>query len=379
VVVVTPGQRVDLAPLTGPSLWGQTVAVGPMHENSGQERSAWLGRLAWLWTSCAAVVASTLSVVWAVTGAGYFWPAWVWLGAAAPVGSWRVLRWHWGCRAPGQRAMRVHTAISVLLSTACVTVWLLSGLGYFWPFWPLLGLGVALVLHVVVRSSLPSARENALAERVGTLSRSRRGVLEVHTAELQRLERDLHDGAQARLVSLGMSLGMAEDLLDSDPVAARKLLAEARGTAVAALGDLRDLVRGIQPPVLADRGLEGAIRALVLTVPVAIDLELDPPPARLPAPVESAAYFAVAEAVTNMVKHSNAASGWVQSSYSAGRLSIVVGDTGHGGADPALGTGLQGIERRLAAFDGTLSVCSPVGGPTVVRVEVPCEPLSLKT
>ncbi len=279
----------------------------------------------------------------------------------------------------GTAGLRAQTAISVLLSTACVIVWLLSGLGYFWPFWPLLGLGAALALHVVVSSSLPSARERALAERVGTLSSSRRGVLEVHAAELQRLERDLHDGAQARLVSLGMSLGMAEDLLNSDPVAARKLLADARGTAVAALGDLRDLVRGIQPPVLADRGLEGAIRALVLTVPVAIDLELDLPGARLPAPVESAAYFAVSEAVTNMVKHGNAPSGWVQAGYAAGMLSIVVGDNGQGGADPALGTGLQGIERRLAAFDGTLSVCSPKGGPTVVRVEVPCGPSSLKT
>jgi len=351
--------------------------VGPTHERSAHELSARFARLAWLWTSCTAAVAFALSLVWAVTGAGYFWPAWVWLGALTPLGSWRVLQW--GLRGRGQRALKVQTAISVLLGTECLMVWLFSGLGYFWPFWPWLGLAVALMLHALVRSSGPSVREKALAERVGTLSRSRRGVLEVHAAELQRLERDLHDGAQARLVALGMNLGMAEDLLDADPIAARKLLADARGTAVAALSDLRDLVRGIQPPVLADRGLEGAIRALVLTLPVAIDLALDLPPARLPAPVESAAYFAISEAVTNMVKHSNATSGWVTGGYTAGTLSIVVGDNGQGGADPALGTGLSGIERRLAAFDGTLSVCSPQGGPTVVRVEVPCEPSSPKT
>jgi signal transduction histidine kinase len=254
-----------------------------------------------------------------------------------------------------------------------------SGLGYFWPFWPLLGLGSALALHAVVRSSSPNAREKALAERVGVLSQSRRGVMEVHAAELQRLERDLHDGAQARLVSLGMNLGMAEDIFDTDPTAARKLLAEARGTAGEALTDLRHLVQGIQPPVLTDLGLEGAISALVLTVPVPIQLDLDLSGPRLPPSVESAAYFAVSEAVTNVVKHANATSGWLRGSYSDGMLSIVVGDNGRGGVDPALGTGLQGIERRLAAFDGVLSVSSPVGGPTVLRVDVPCALSSPKT
>lgn len=190
---------------------------------------------------------------------------------------------------------------------------------------------------------------------------------------MRRVERDLHDGAQARLVSLGMSLGLADELLDSDPIEARRLLREARTGAVAALADLRSLVRGIYPPVLADRGLDGAIQALVLAVPLPVEMNIDLPSARLPPPVESAAYFAVAEALANVVKHSDATHAWIEMGLEDGNLIALVGDDGNGGADANCGTGLLGIERRLVAFDGTLQISSPMGGPTIISMAVPCE------
>ncbi|TCO58244.1 sensor histidine kinase [Actinocrispum wychmicini] len=211
-----------------------------------------------------------------------------------------------------------------------------------------------------------------LANRVQQLTESRADTVDTQAAELRRIERDLHDGAQARLVALGMSLGMAEETVARDPAAARELLAEARAASSQALAELRDLVRGIHPPVLADRGLDGAIHALVLSHPLATDVEIDIP-GRLSAPVESAAYFAVAETLTNVAKHAGASKAWIRLDYADGRLTILVGDDGRGGADPSGGTGLRGIERRLAAFDGTLVVSSPMGGPTVVVMHLPCE------
>jgi signal transduction histidine kinase len=220
----------------------------------------------------------------------------------------------------------------------------------------------------------PSERSR-LAGRVRELAQSRAETVDAQAAELRRVERDLHDGAQARLVGLGMSLGMADELMDTDPEQARELLREARSLTGAALSDLRDLVRGIHPPVLAERGLDGAIRALALAVPVRVDVDVDLGDGRLPQPLEAAAYFAVAEALTNVVKHSEASAALVLVRRAGGRLTIEVGDDGRGGAGTSSsGTGLAGIRRRLAAFDGTLRVSSPSGGPTLVTMEVPCEP-----
>ena len=196
---------------------------------------------------------------------------------------------------------------------------------------------VVLAGHALFVPSVSSSREQALAERVDVLTRTRKDALDVQVAEMRRVERDLHDGAQARLVSLGMSLGMADELLDSDPDEARRLLAEARTAAGDALGDLRALVRGILPPVLADRGLAGAVQALVLASPVPVEMAVELPAERLPAPVESAAYFAVAEAITNVIKHSGARTAWVRVRHADGLLSMVVGDDGRGGADPDQG------------------------------------------
>ncbi|MFI9011913.1 sensor histidine kinase [Actinosynnema sp. NPDC053489] len=254
---------------------------------------------------------------------------------------------------------------------------------------PLLGLAVlalawwvtprATRLHArVVRWLLAPSATTALTDRVRVLADSRADTVDAQAAELRRIERDLHDGAQARLVALGLGLGLAEELLARDPDAARELLAEARRTSTEALAELRGLVRGIHPPVLADRGLEGALRALALAhpLPVEVDVEL---PGRPEAPVESAAYFAVAETLTNVAKHSGATDAWVRVRHEGGRLSLMIGDNGRGGAEAAEGGGLRGIERRLGAFDGRLGIASPVGGPTIVTMELPCELSSVKT
>ncbi|MEI2776842.1 MAG: histidine kinase [Tetrasphaera sp.] len=213
---------------------------------------------------------------------------------------------------------------------------------------------------------------NALLEqRVADLTASRADTVDASAAELRRIERDLHDGAQARLVALGMNLGMAADLLEQNPQLARQLLQEARESTGAALGDLRSVVRGIHPPVLADRGLVGAVQALALdmAIPVTVDAAL---PARPPAPIESAVYFAVAECLANVAKHARAENAWIVIAASGSTLRAVVGDDGRGGADLHAGTGLRGIARRLGTFDGTMDLSSPIGGPTVVTLEVPC-------
>jgi signal transduction histidine kinase len=175
-----------------------------------------------------------------------------------------------------------------------------------------------------------------------------------------------------------MTLGMAAEVLERDPEEARRMLDEARQTSSAALGDLRDVVHGIHPPVLADRGLRSAIEALALDLAVPVEVT-GAAPAALPAPVESAAYFTVAECLANIAKHAEATRAWVELAYPAGLLTVVVGDDGRGGADPASGTGMRGVARRLAAFDGTMTVSSPKGGPTLVTLEVPCDSSSPRT
>ncbi len=323
-----------------------------------------------------AAIGLAVGLGWAA-GGGYFWPGWVWLALAIPLGLQAAVRW--GLRAPkGQRFLAVHTSVSFALGVMLLFIWLLGGARYFWPVWPIASLAIVLGVHRWFVRNRPNAREQALADRVGVLTRTRRGALDVQAAELQRIERDLHDGAQARLVSVAMSLGLAESLLETKPDLVAGLLTEARSTAVAALDDLRTVMQGIQPPVLADRGLEGAIRALALDIAVQVTVT-GGLPGRAPLPVESAAYFTAAECLANVMKHSNATSAWVDLRYEAGLLSVVVGDNGVGGARADGGTGLRGVARRLESFDGAMTVSSPAGGPTTVTMEVPCELSSPKT
>ena len=249
----------------------------------------------------------------------------------------------------------------------------------------ILALGAWLVprtIGVHARALLGREADAELVGRVEQLTQTRAVAVDSAAAELRRVERDLHDGAQARLVALGMSLRAAERLIPSSPQAAIALVAEARESSSKALTELRDLVRGMYPPVLADRGLADAVQALALDTPVRTETEIRLP-GRLEQPVEAACYFAIAEALTNAVKHSGARLVQIRMRYEGrpapGVLRVEVTDNGTGGADPANGSGLLGVERRLATFDGILAVSSPVGGPTIIVMEIPCALSSRRT
>jgi len=265
----------------------------------------------------------------------------------------------------------IHAGIWVILLSFLVCVWAVTSPGgYFWPVWPMLVAPVALVPHAAALLSRSPDRA-ALQQRIASLETSRAGAVDVQEGELRRIERDLHDGAQARLVALGMSLGMAEQKLATDAEAARELLAEARAGAGEALRELRDLARGIHPPVLADRGLDAAVRALAAGSPISVTVSATLP-ARPSAPVETAAYFVVAEALANAGKHARASRVDVRISRAGDALVVEIHDDGAGGADPR-GGGLAGLRSRVEALDGQLSVLSPRGGPTTIRAELPCE------
>jgi signal transduction histidine kinase len=207
--------------------------------------------------------------------------------------------------------------------------------------------------------------------RIEQLAAIQADMTTIQATELERIERSLHDGAQARIVALGMSMGTVEHLLGTDPEAARAVLADARVSASAALEELRTLVRGISPPVLAERGLTDAVRALALDAPVPVIVRgaLAVRPER---PVETAVYFAVSELLTNIAKHAHATVASIDLRHDGRVLHATVTDNGQGGADTMRGSGLNGIERRIAAFGGRLEVDSPAGGPTRITVAVPC-------
>ncbi|OXM64897.1 sensor histidine kinase [Amycolatopsis vastitatis] len=210
-----------------------------------------------------------------------------------------------------------------------------------------------------------------LADRVAELTATRAAALEAHGAELRRIERDLHDGTQARIAAVVLQLGVADQLYDRDPAAARDLLVKAQDTATDALAELRTVVRSIHPPLLSERGLAGAVRALAeqCPVPAAVDVASE---AGRPAAVEAAAYFVVAEVLANVTKHAEASRVDITLGGTDSVLCLEIRDDGRGGADESRGSGLAGIRRRAEAFDGTLTLTSPPGGPTVLRVELPC-------
>ncbi|MET8850128.1 sensor domain-containing protein [Amycolatopsis sp. NPDC004625] len=227
-------------------------------------------------------------------------------------------------------------------------------------------------LHAKLAATLLSPTEvTRLTNRVQHLSESRDDAVGSQASELRRIERDLHDGAQTHLVAMGMTLDAAMRVLDSHPEAARSLMDEAKNSSAKALQQLRDLVRGIQPPVLVDRGIADAIRTLALENPLQITTTIDLP-GRPSLAVETAAYFSVSEVLTNAVKHSGAQTGEINVHYEFGRLVINISDTGCGGANTENGTGLRGIEKRLAPLDGFITILSPLGGPTMVTIEIPC-------
>ncbi|HEY7631421.1 MAG TPA: sensor domain-containing protein [Thermoleophilaceae bacterium] len=315
-----------------------------------------------------------LIIIWALTGHGYFWPIWPLLAFGLIVGANAVVLFVDENRElfnrPGMSwQLAIQIGLSGVLVLFQVGVWAASGFGNFWPVWTLLGLSIAAAVRSAFIYFSPPDQEE-LTQRIETLTTTRAGAVDQQEAELRRIERDLHDGAQARLVALGMSIGMAEQKMKDDPEGARELLEEARVGAGQALKELRDLARGIHPPVLADRGLEAAVTALAdaspLRVLVHADIDSRPSP-----PVESAAYFVVAEALANAGKHSQAGRVDIRMVRDGDTLSVEVADDGVGGANPN-GGGLGGLRRRIEALDGTLRVASPPGGPTLIRAEMPC-------
>jgi len=235
---------------------------------------------------------------------------------------------------------------------------------------PLVARGWAWVDGTVVRYILGANRSAELEARVDELSESRAIAVEAAEQERRRIERDLHDGAQQRLVALSMSLGMAKSKFDSDPQAARALLDEAHSEAKNAIVELRDLARGIHPVALTDRGLEGAISGLAARapLPVTTDVRVERRP---DATIEGMAYFIVSECLTNVAKHADASAATVVITETAQELVVVVTDNGRGGANAAGGTGLQGLADRVSSVDGRFDLSSPVGGPTSVTATLP--------
>ncbi|GAA1693082.1 sensor histidine kinase [Glycomyces endophyticus] len=210
-----------------------------------------------------------------------------------------------------------------------------------------------------------------LSERVARLTATRAAALDAHAVELRRIERALHDGAQNRIVAVAVLVGAAKREIPRDPDRAVDILGRAQDTVEDALAELRAVVRSILPPVLEDRGLAGALNALAsdCSVPCTVDVDV---PGRCPASVEATAYFVVAESLTNVAKHSRAESASVEVRRRGNTLTVTVVDDGRGGADAAAGSGLAGITRRVEALDGSTTVTSPPGGPTEIRVELPC-------
>jgi signal transduction histidine kinase len=215
-------------------------------------------------------------------------------------------------------------------------------------------------------------RARALRERVDDLRSARERIIAAADAERRRIERDLHDGAQQRLVGVALTLGLAESRLASDPAGAARLIAQAREEAQLAVKELRELARGIHPAVLSDRGLGPALEALAARAPVPVEVSGVPSSPLRPA-VEAAAYFVTAEALTNVAKYAQASEAFVRLRIERDRLCVQIADDGVGGANPATGSGLRGLRDRVDALDGQLEVHSPPGGGTTVAVEIPVE------
>ncbi|MFE0413063.1 sensor histidine kinase [Streptomyces tendae] len=280
---------------------------------------------------------------------GFF--AQLWMSLKDPVG-WRTvlyefIRFPWG------------------VLTFSVT---LMSLFVLWPVLPFIARGLANVDRAMVRGLLSPSDE--LERRIAELESDRGVVVDTAAADLRRIERDLHDGAQARLVNLAMGLGLAKEKLLEDPDAAAAMVDEAHGEVKLALQELRDLARGIHPAVLTDRGLDAALSSVAsrCTVPVRVTVDLAERPA---AAIEGIAYFTVSELLQNVSKHSGAGSASVEVWRSSDRLLIQVGDNGRGGASLEGGTGMRGLADRLSAVDGLFVVDSPEGGPTTITAELP--------
>jgi signal transduction histidine kinase len=236
---------------------------------------------------------------------------------------------------------------------------------------PWITLAAANIQASMARWLLGPSQDLALVQQVSRLETSRTAAVDSAEAERRRIERDLHDGAQQRLVALAAGLGAAREKLDTDPEQARAMVSDAHEEAKSALKEIRDLVRGIHPVILEDRGLDAALSAIVAKspVPVVLDVTIAERP---PAAIESAAYFIVNEALTNVAHHASATRANISIARAGDRLVVEIRDNGRGGADPTKGTGLSGMRERVTALGGNMYVISPPGGPTTISVELPC-------
>ncbi|MEU8660107.1 sensor histidine kinase [Actinoplanes philippinensis] len=356
--------------------YGRTLYVEPgfaislqRHRWVSHDPATWRDQL-WAWSALLWAPLSLLPAV--LIGAGFFglvWQPLSWAPWAVPIG---LATGYWITPFYLWHALQLGGVIPTAV-----------------PGWASIPAGLALtLLGLALAAPLTRARTwwdtlllrptatTVLAGRVTELNSSRAVTADAAAAELRRIERDLHDGAQARLVAVGLGLGAVARLMETDPARARRLLAQAQETSAAALAELRDLVRGIHPPVLAERGLTDAVRAIALDTPLPVTVDTDLP-GRLEPAVESAVYFSVCETLANAARVASTVTLTLR--HQDGLLRMVVTDDGPGGADPSTGTGLRGIMRRLGAFDGTVTLHSPPGGPTVVIMEVPCALSSPKT
>ena len=316
-----------------------------------------------------AFVGFIVTLLWVVTGTDYFWPGWVWFALAIAAGFHLVVLRGLSPEPRPHRALRIHAEATALIVFIYFGIWVLAGGGDFWPVWPLSVFVTALAVHAIVVWQRPQ-RQQELEERVDELTRTRRGAVDVQAAELRRIERDLHDGAQARLVALSMHLGRAEARLDDQPELA-ELVRQAREEAGSAIAELRDLARGIAPPVLADRGLAAALEGLGAALGDPGHGARRRSTSARRRCVETAAYFVAAEALTNAAKHAGGAPARLRAWEERDTLVVEVSDSGTGGADPN-GGGLTGLRHRVEALDGRLTVTSPAGEGTTVRAELPC-------
>ena len=320
------------------------------------------------------LVSLIATVIWlATTPGGYFWPVWVILPLIAilAIQAIAVLTPLLAQRASLRtRILLRHAGIAGVLCLVLVVIWLITTLGgYFWPIWPILVLALLVGGHAAW-VALGSGAHRQMAERIDVLTSTRAAAADAQAAELRRIERDLHDGAQARLVALAMDLGLARERMDTAPEEARTLVAEAHDEAKRALVELRDLARGIHPAVLTDRGLVAAVGSLAATSPIPTDVRVSLD-RRLEPAIEAAAYFTVSEALANAAKHSGADAISVDVVGDGSLLRVTVSDDGAGGADPS-GGGLTGLRRRLEAHDGTLTVGPGPAGGTTLEAVLPC-------
>lgn len=345
------------------------VPSGDLRGNPGDSR--WrrpLFRLA-LSGMLAAFISALVTLLWLISGLGNFWPMWVWFGCGCALAAHFTVERTIATAHPG-RWYVLHEGLTYSVIGIMLAVWLLDGSESFWPGWVIFNLLLALGVHYVIRKQAPMYRAQQLMDRVDELTESRSGALDVQAAELRRIERDLHDGAQARLVALSMQLGRAEARLGDDVDDQTKALIKgAQEDARLAIAELRDLARGIAPPVLTDRGLGAAVEALGKRSPLEVEVESHVTHRAAPV-VESAAYFVVAESLTNAAKHSPGCSVHVTLIGDGQRVQVVIADDGVGGADPN-GGGLTGLRQRVDALDGTFLVVSPPGRGTTITAELP--------